>query len=187
MQSLTSLRHVLRQAKISGVAGILPQASLGALETALSISPCRSPWSSMSYADTRQGLAYGKSALHSATIPSCFSADGAQSSYLGHSTVEKATSLTANCHRPFMYPMGRLYSTQAKPLQPPRAALSRYIIYRGPWLLPFRMLVRMKVIQLSWIAALALPVWTIVSEVSCAPKALSTSCTALHVPNEKGT
>ena len=59
----------------------------------------------------------------------------------------------------------RWYSTTSQPLQPPRTALGRHTIYRGPWLLPFRLLVRMKVVQLSWIAALALPVWTVVSEV----------------------
>lgn len=62
-------------------------------------------------------------------------------------------------------PAARCFSTATQPVQPPRTALSRHIIYRGPWLLPFRMLVRMKVIQLSWIAALALPVWTVVTEV----------------------
>ena len=59
----------------------------------------------------------------------------------------------------------RWCSTTSQPLQPPRTALGRHTIYRGPWLLPFRLLVRMKVIQLSWIAALGLPVWTAMTEV----------------------
>ena len=51
----------------------------------------------------------------------------------------------------------RSFVSQAQ--QTPSAKqLDKHIIYRGPWLLPFRMLVRMKIIQLSWIAVLALPI-----------------------------
>lgn len=53
--------------------------------------------------------------------------------------------------------------------QPGASLLDRHVIYRGPWLLTFRLLIRLKIAQLGCVVALALPVHTLLSEVMHLP------------------
>ena len=51
----------------------------------------------------------------------------------------------------------------------PAAAQAKHVLYRGRFMVPFRLLVRFKVFQLVGVAALAVPINTFLVQASCCP------------------
>ena len=59
----------------------------------------------------------------------------------------------------------RLASSHTPAGQRASSGIRKHVLYQGRWMVPFRVLVRLKIFQLSGIAACAIPLGTFLSEV----------------------
>ena len=148
VQGRWALQRVLQQLQGPAKAGIVDQGSTAAVRALIGCLH----------------LLEDGQAPHSGRQPAGLSwaADGARSLHARATEVwGRAGPPAHSSARPCLWDSPRSFASQVPPARPAK----RHVLYRGPWLLPVRLLVRMKLIQLSWVAVLALPVHSLITEV----------------------